>query len=365
MKIAFICDTPYQVLNGINYCYHLDRVKEHTVDLYLGNQFYGSYDLMERIINEGIFQNVYGFEEKLSQYKMIHYFHRMQDILFPKRYLKNVLKKQVDFSKKEYDIIYLSVPTMFGIAFSSLFQEAEMMYYDDGLGSYYDNLIDRMNQSPQGKLCRLFGISLKHMEAKALYVNNPYFCKSGMTKDIRPLPSLSQCSEEFRQLLYRVFAYTPNPNYENYRMIYLSQPNDSGNKEQEVQSVKIMEALEHYEKDCMVRPHPRQKELHTKRLMIDRSRDMWELLCINQITEKHILLGTYSTAQIVPKLFFNKEPYLIFMYKIEQPKNSLLNYEAMEQMIENLKAGYEHPEKIKIPKDIEELKRDIEGILHE
>lgn len=365
MKIAFICDTPYQIVNCINYCYHLQDRENAVVDLYLGHQFFGSYELKERLGKENIFQNIYGFEDKNSSNKVIHYFRRMRNILSPRSYLEHIMEDEVDLTRKEYDSIFLSVPTMFAIAFRSLFKAASMNYYDDGLGSYYGNLVDRMNQSPQGRLCHIFGIHLEQMEAKALYVNNTALCKSTMTNDICPLPSMLHCSKDFLELLYRVFSYIPNPDYDKYRMIYLSQPNDQGDLKMAHQAMQIMKALQPYEKQCMVRPHPRQKELDTGKLFTDKTRGLWELLCADQITEDHILLGTFSTAQMIPKLLYQKEPYLIFMYQIEHPMSKTMNYSSIEQMIQDLRAVYKHPEKIKVPKDLSELHMDIEGILHE
>ena len=365
MNIAFISDTPYQIVNCINYCCHLNEDQKVNIDLYLGHQFFGSHELKERLEKEQLFQNIYGFEDRVHKKKIIHYYHRCKDILNSSKFLDRVLLDPVNMKEKEYDQIFLSVPTMFGIALSSLFPKADVIYYDDGLGSYYDNLVERMNRSMQGKLCRLFRIDLTHMEAKALYVNNTTFCKSTMTKDIRPLPSMLHCSEEFLQLLYRVFQYKSNPDYDKYPMIYLSQPNDASNQGMEVQSTKIMELLQSYEKQCIVRPHPRQKNLDTGCLSVDKTRGLWELSCANQITENHILLGTYSTAQFIPKLLYQREPYLIFMYEVERPESSNMNYDAIMQMIQGVKEGYSNPEKIKIPMSLAELKRDIEDILNE
>lgn len=363
MKIAFLCDTPYQVLNCINYCYHATNV--HEVDLYLGHQFTGSYELEERIKQEKVVRNVYGFKDYLAPMQVVHYLRRMKQMIFPKSFLKHALIDSVSLSEKRYDQIFISVPTMFAIALKRTYPEASLFYYDDGMGSYYDNIFEKMERSPQGKLCKMFGIRLDDMKPQALYINNPQFCQSTMTSNILPLPPLKQAEPEFLSMVYRVFDMKRNEMYDRYRMIYLSQPNDAGSREVEHQADLIMKALQPYEKQCMVRPHPRQKNLDTGRLTVDRIRSMWELLCGDQITDNHILIGTYSTAQLTPKLFFQKEPYVIFLYQLEGITSGNGNIAAMEELIENLREGYQHPEKVMVVKTVSQLQKEIEGLLNE
>ena len=58
----------------------------------------------------------------------------------------------------------------------------------------------------------------------------------------------------------------------------------------------------------------------------------------------------FSTALFTPKMLYNKEPYLIFLYKI-------LGIELFNanKLIRNLKSTYSNPEKIMLVENIEEL----------
>ena len=81
MNIAFISDTPYQIVNCINYCCHLNEDQKVNIDLYLGHQFFGSHELKERLEKEQLFQNIYGFEDRVHKKKIIHYYHRCSTFL--------------------------------------------------------------------------------------------------------------------------------------------------------------------------------------------------------------------------------------------------------------------------------------------
>jgi hypothetical protein len=94
------------------------------------------------------------------------------------------------------------------------------------------------------------------------------------------------------------------------------------------------------------------------------SNDLWELICARQITDNHVLISGYSTAQFSPKFLYNKEPWLIFTFKLYTGFFSDQKIESMQEVIERIRNGYENKEKLLIPKNVEELKEALVRIDH-
>ena len=196
-------------------------------------------------------------------------------------------------------------------------------------------------------------------------MNNKELCRSSIAPCIKQLPSLKNASEDFWNLIKRVFAYDDsNELYLKYSIIYLMQPNDYGLLEIDRINLQIEQILGSKEGKCIARPHPRQENILNSVIYMDYSRDIWELLCVDKISDNHILISMCSTAQLIPKMLFNKEPYLIFTYKLF--KNVLPNevYNKIENMVENIKSVYQDKTKIYVPTNIEEVQMclKIEGI---
>ena len=90
---------------------------------------------------------------------------------------------------------------------------------------------------------------------------------------------------------------------------------------------------------------------------MDTTNNMWEMECAKQITESHILIGCFSTAQFTPKLIFNVEPTIVFTYKLY--KNMSVD---VEQTVERLREIYTNPEKVVVLDSLSELQKLVESM---
>ena len=144
--------------------------------------------------------------------------------------------------------------------------------------------------------------------------------------------------------------------------VYLNQPLFETNdpvrhlkKEKEI--IDIIKAVKGDE--VVVRLHPRETEKRVyKSLHIENDRAMWELICENNLSEKSILIASFSTAQFTPKMYCNKEPRLVFTYKLyDDYKEGEI--EKFTLMVEKLREVYTDKERILIPKSIQDLKEAI------
>ena len=85
--------------------------------------------------------------------------------------------------------------------------------------------------------------------------------------------------------------------------------------------------------------------------------------CLSNITNEHILVGDCSNAQFSPKILANKEPYLIFAYRLFYSYHDLEDPNNYEKQIDRIRKAYSRKDKILIPKNVEELRNALTWIL--
>ena len=108
--------------------------------------------------------------------------------------------------------------------------------------------------------------------------------------------------------------------------------------------------MQQFSDHVIVRPHPRDRNLtRYKGFVIDESKCLWEMRIANIDIENKVLISDFSTAQITPKMLFDKEPILIFTEYLNQEEKGTINPESIE-MIENIKKNYRDKKRIIVPK---------------
>ena len=79
----------------------------------------------------------------------------------------------------------------------------------------------------------------------------------------------------------------------------------------------FLDLLIDHKEDVSYRPHPRYNcEGGFGFKMVDSSESFEIQVLLDQTIDNKMLISYFSTACLVPKLLFNKEPYLVFLYGI-------------------------------------------------
>lgn len=361
MRIAFICDTAYQVFNALNYA---SANMAEEIDLYVGHQFHQSQEIAKRVREEKVFANVYGFFPPFVANTLKGKINRILRIAVPKKTVQQQLEQDEDISGKAYDKIFMSLITHFSSLFAFMYPKAEIYFFDDGTGSYDGCLGVRTTNKVNRLMYRLLGKDLNRLIPKATYLNNPAFAKKVEGEVNLPLPSLTQADELFWQRVRRVWAYRDDGYYASRQILLLTQPADDQNASITEQALRnVLEKLMPYKDICLARPHPRQKDVNTGDIPKDDHRDMWELVCANQIKDSHILISSYSTSQILPKMLYDKEPIIICYFGIEQEMKATANFAGMGQTIQRVRAAYRHPERVMCPARLDDFDKAIADAL--
>ena len=353
MKIAIVCDTAYQVLNALSLTNEFVQDAENSVDLFIGHQFVNSRKIAEQIQKENICTAVYGFVPKKQAAGMVGKVKRVFEIIDNEKSVLGQLEEAVDVKAKQYDAIFMSLPSHFATSLTFMFPKAKVYYFDDGIGSYNGsigiNCIAKMNQI----IYRLLGKNLNQLKPEVVYLNNPGFSRN-LDQELRQIPALTNATSQFWDMISRIWSYEDDGYYRNHKVLYLTQPSDGDVTYDEVHDLMV-ELLDPYSETCLLRPHPRQTDVNSGSMEIDNHRAMWELVCAGQITDEHLLISHYSTSQILPKIIYNKEPVLVFCYKMAVSKSTSIDTTEMDDVVQRLREAYSDPSKIYVPETREEM----------
>lgn len=362
MKFAFICATPFQLLNIVNFVYHDVEKSKGNSDIYLALTSGSAEEIKGNLIKLGIFRKIFIVKpQKQFTNKVKNKAHSLYIFSKETTYFRTQIYSDQVPQKGEYNIIVVPCATLLFEAFVSYFKPQRVYFIDDGLGSYFGNIQLSTLKKERLYMAKIFG---RFFDVNKLYVNNVDFCYSEVTDIILSLPHDE--SADYNNALLNLFNYNINDIYSRYRVVYLHQPlNELGKgisrKEQEI----FHELKDYIGDNLIIRPHPRifQEEMY-KGTTIDNINNMWELVCLKEITDNHILVGVSSTAQVSPKLLLNKEPYVIFTFYLYPEDEAVLK--GKEIIFKNLRNNYSRPEKVQAPKNLNELRdflKEFQGII--
>lgn len=346
-KIAFLIDSPIQLYNAIQYI--LSNELKGKTDAFIQVKFKNADVLIKALKQTEIFKNIY----LLAQDKngILKHLGILNALLFPKLYMYFV--HGLNFWKINYNKIFVAYSTKtfdFIIAASGCKQ---IIGYEDGIGSYLGDPFRDNYRKRYLFLRRILGYDYHVL---VIYLNNPSFY-SGIKE--RMVDSIARgITSNDTELLYNIFHYKRSDLYIQNRIIYLNQSitHIKGYYEYEKKVLSILK--KNVKTGLLLRLHPREKRIQLyEDFTIDMDGNMWEILCKEDINDEHVLIGYFSTAQFMPKMINDCEPYLIFTFELyEQPKKCI--YDNYLKLLDVIKESYRNKAKISIPKTIDEY-RDI------
>lgn len=348
MKVAIISDTPFQVFGAL--ILKKEKFVDKEVDLFIVNQFTTAKELFTRIQELQIFRSVYLVDYK-SEKKFYYLLTKIYEICLPKYLIKKWIPK-IDY---KYDILCITNFNRLQITLRLLNSKSRLLFYDDGIGSYFGNVYTASFKKHR-KFYRLMKKESIELNPELIYLFNPFFV---INKQMG-IKVKGMCENAEHILKNTIKEISPvfdlygeiDQKYVEKKMIFLSQPNDLNSKDFFIKMKLILTTLEKYKENLLVRPHPRENFKNKTDFTIDLTNILWELI-INKIDiSEKILIGNFSTAMITPKILFDKEPTLIFLYKIFDIKNQ----DYYDEIVEKIKMKYSNGDKILIPQNMEELK---------
>ena len=202
--------------------------------------------------------------------------------------------------------------------------------YDDGLGSYVDNIIPHDENAS--------------LRPRRLYVVAPELVRFSRTNDIRKLP-VDLTDRSFREQVESVFAVSRNKLliYDEKRLVFLTQPVDERGRLHIRTTEDIVSVLAKYVDDVVIRKHPRDMTQFPSDFIIDNTGIPWELACVlGTIRNDMMLIADCSTAQMMPALMGTARPSIMFLaglYANRETNNTI--QATIKAMIDVVSSAYD------------------------
>jgi hypothetical protein len=355
MTVALYANTPYQLMNCISYVYNNVEDSYGNSDLYIMfNEKYAD-DIKIKLSNTNLFNHIYTIPvcSKLS-HGATYYFKSLIYILYPKILFTKVLG---DSFHLDYTCIMTSHPAPVVASLARLSKKAYIYYYDDGIGSYYGELIRSYKSNILRYFMKIINLNIDLFVPRRIYINSEKFCCSKYT-NINKMPAIISCIP----ILDEVFSYKPSYNYASKIIFLTTIMTKNGRREYEQIEFDIFKFLM---RKCsgsfLIRKHPRDMHVY-KREHVDLVNNLWELEAYHSIGSESVLISYFSTAQFTPKILFNKEPALFFLYGLFRDYIGSEMASIYDQLVGKLVDVYNDKQKVIIIENIEQLRLILEKL---
>ena len=357
-KVCFLCATPFHVLvaSAIVCSEKLDA------DIYIFDDFSECDSLIERISNTKLFNNVYKINNSIRKLEKSNLFNRVRMYIkvlsmyiFIDHYGMKILRGNVYYSSLfifHRDNSYVKTICMFLKKHNS---GISICYYEDGIGNYCNrNIYNDKGISKLFEICHLKSVIT--LDDLVIYLFSPefyylYFGDNLPIKNVNKIINLNKLPE-LTSIVDNLYG---NHNAESLtKLIYLDTVRQEDLNNEGINLLDdILQQISTIDSSLIIKSHPREKDRnsHFKYLSADAP---IEYYCYKNDLSKHILITIFSSAVFSPKLLFDQEPYIIFLYDIlfDYLKDHSID---RNMMYNQLKVLYKNGSKIIVPKTVDEL----------
>lgn len=371
-KALCIVSTPFQMLALI--CF-ITAYKSQFVsyDLLISNASSATKGIAERAMRSGLFDHVFVGNYDYPKHSHLGIW-----------YLANQVFKRVSsdsffygmypgLEKRVYDTLLCSCASRLSLDAKRLcVPDGNSIFFDDGLGTHtglvfgifacFDSksLFCKSNRDIKKRIkwwakLLVFPIIPKKQKLNItdIYMFYPTEddCNALAPYDIHPL----QFNQESLRIIEKVLVdYDKSvDNYINNDLFFLTIPNDFDESINSRELKVLNRLMAHYGDRLMVKLHPRRDPsdfFAFSNCLLENY--PWELaIGKGYVSSKSVLIGLCSSAQIMPKLLFGIEPFVVFLDEIIR----LPDYDIRRQSIDGLRKSYEDKDRIATPSSISEL----------
>lgn len=356
-KSLFLCGSKYTLFNCINLANSLE-FQNGICDIIVFCDK-GLENVAENLSKAGIFRKVIkaDFVNNYSLTKKIKLF------LFPKTF-----KAISDLQEDSYSRLIVQ-SFFYASLVARKINYKEIFLIEDGLSTYTSRVFSSKKRRVFFKFFNVLFMRKKNISVDGCYVYNSKLMVSNDIKT-KVLPKISTKTYE---ILKKVFMYTRTDETER-NITFLGSPYygikdlleypQTASKKFEIFCDEIVKkVLGSCRKSIIYRKHPREDidyEGFFDNLTIDDNDSIWELISEDEITNDSIIISFFSTAAFTPKILYNTEPYVIFLYDILNEK--VFNADLL---VLGLKELYKNSSKVLVPKTIDEAQNIMRKLTDE
>ncbi len=357
MRTLIVCSSPYTVFNAINYAMGTDE----QVDILI-------------FINTETMKKIY---QELLKNNIFHYCFCCADFNFSKSFiLKSVIAcilPHLFFRRKlcRLEDVYekiISQNFYFATLVYRICKKATFYLIEDGLGSY----VYRVSEAGKRNKYMLWVHKYIFLGGLIPDISGQYIYHPEMVEYTpNRAPGLKLNCSAFNKvdIIKRVFSYKESGEVIKSKCVVFGDSMMSecfyvdslGNRINKYSFLNKYIFSKISKENIIYRPHPFEKDYSAYiEGEIDNTRNMWELDSLYNITDNNVLINYYSTAVVTPKLMFDKEPYILFLFSFIDYYND--KYEDFSLFIDKIRKLYRAPDKICIAKTIDDIDCFFKGI---
>ena len=378
-EVCFFCTTPFQIMGAISI---VKNEKLINADLYIYTSFNDCEKIAAKLEQLRVFRRVFtvdyeklGLEMDLTTERFLIIKKALIFLLFIKNllFLNKTAEKYLDVNAV-YKRIYVSTNNFGGrIAILSYIKRKlpiEVYHYDDGIGSYYSGG-ELDNIKLYDKVFRMLFVGKRAVDipfTKQLFSPDFYqsVCKLSNAahpqnmKAIKKMEPLARCKTN-DSIINGIFGLTSDcciqQRFLFFETIHAEDYNNKG-----ISVAKNIASLTKETvgvENIIYKFHPRDKNIDPSLPHIENTSVPFECFCYYNDFSDKVLITNYSTAVITPKIFYDQEPTIVFLYKI---MSDYLISNIDTTIVDALKAIYSDKSKIIIPENVEELTAALERL---
>ena len=353
MRYLYYCNSTYQLLNLMNLHWHrknagFEKIVDYKADLLLLNSFDDAPEICKIVLNDGVFDHIF-FIDKAYNTGPFHSVVSLIDALSPAFYMKDKYQIEKKEITNKYDVIMAPKYSMVVDQIWKLNKYAKLHLYEDGIGSYYDDI----PFEPRSAIFKTVNKLQRHGDFwnyESLYVVDKKMFSGKYPERVKEIPKFNEVYLNHVKELFHDFAFN---NYGEKDIFWLSQ--FLNNEEYNRMVDEVLQKLLPYKERVLFCQHPR-KHLENKYGFTESDKkQIWEMKLLNMDDiNRKLFVSIHSTACFSAKMLFDFEPYVILFYKLGSLEVAHVSNE-FEQTLLKFRNSYRNPEKIMIPESMEEL----------
>jgi hypothetical protein len=346
-----ICSTPYQILTAVNL--RLASILNESTDLIVFDYALGIDKVCENIRISKLFHRVkYAPAKKCFERCTSG---KITGFLWNSWYLVNQKKHTnvIGFDLK-YEKIYYSFADPVVVILCTYLQKKyhniKFVGFEDGLSDYYD----KQSDYTQRYLSKLFHIPKEIYHRDKVYMYCPKLASDPDGEyELVQIPPQFMLPEN-RNLLNKIFDWN-DQSIISERIIYFDQLPDYRVGITDNFNRTIANLLKKtFGENIIVKMHPRRTVNIYEQYGIKTYRQSsipFEICCMNFNCDQKIFITNISSACFMPKMIFNEEATIIFLFKIFHKNND----KPVESFLKRFAESYSDKTKLLFPESVEEL----------
>lgn len=354
---CYLCVTPFHIFNAIT----LNEQLGIKADLFIMDMIPDAEGYVERIKKENIFNDVILLSRKKmwdnSIGRKTMYLAALNGYFKIKRMIRTHMPRIDEYT--DVFIPCMDIPGRYIYCYKKKYNDnIKIHIFDDGIGAYSKACYELTKFD---KIARTLFVGKKTISKDYdIYIYSPEFYNLLNADDVK-IHKISILNESMKSIVKRIFRVNDDceikEKYIVFDMVRVEEPfSDGGNHYSD-----IIEGLIKSHNDIIIKPHPRDRKKRFDCRYYNYYEIPFEVLCYFIDFSDKVLISINSTACFTPKIIYNEEPKIVFLY------NGLKEYysyfeEPVGKLIYILKDIYNQKENVIIPHDVKEIIKTMEEI---